>query len=202
MNPHPTVLIVEDDELLRELFCARVVRAGAAALACADRLSALPLAQGCAVAFVDLGLPPHPNQPDEGLLLVASLALQHPELTIVVQSGQDEQHAAFAALSAGAWDFLAKPVPPAVFDATLSRALRRSAVAQQLAREGRLMPGGPALDVRGLKDVSDAAQERLLRQTLALTAYNVAESARRLGMPRERLYYYMDKFGIRRPDTP
>jgi two-component system response regulator RegA len=201
MSQSFTVLIVEDDELLRDALAARVITAGFHPVSCADRVSAIALAADCAVAIVDLGLPPKPHLPEEGLLLVQSLALQYPELTIVVQSGQDEEHASFAALSSGAWDFLSKPVSPAVFDSSLQRAVRRSSISQQLARQGRIMPGGPAFDVRGLKDVSDAAQERLLRQTLAMTQYNVTESSRRLGMPRERLYYYLDKFGIRRPDA-
>ena len=193
------VLIVEDDALLAEALAARAQQAGVMPIVCGDRPSALANAGGCAVAIIDLGLPPRANAPDEGLLVVETLALRHPDMTLVVQSGQEEASAAFAALAAGAWDFLAKPVSPTEFDAVLQRALRRAQAAQGLLVQGRSLPGGPAIELRGLKEASDAAQERLLRSVLAATNYNVAEAARRLGMQRERLYYYLDKFGIRRP---
>ncbi|MBK7686338.1 MAG: hypothetical protein IPJ25_10320 [Rhodocyclaceae bacterium] len=45
-----------------------------------------------------------------------------------------------------------------------------------------------------------AAEEQLVRRALTETGYNVAETGRRLGMAREHVYYYLKKYGIRRPD--
>ncbi len=194
------VLLVEDDALLAQALAARVAALGVEPRLVASRAEALAAAAGASVALVDLGLPPRPDVPDEGLLLIETLSLQQPQMVIVVQSGQEEERAAFAALAAGAWDYLAKPVAPQQFDAVLQRALRRARHARALASAGYYLPGGPALRPQGLKETGDAAQERLLRQTLAACGFNVAATARRLGLPRERLYYYLDKFGIRRPE--
>jgi two-component system response regulator RegA len=35
---------------------------------------------------------------------------------------------------------------------------------------------------------------------LAASGYNVAETARRLGLAREHVYYYLKKYGIQRPE--
>lgn len=52
----------------------------------------------------------------------------------------------------------------------------------------------------GPKEVAAAAEELLLRRALTETGYNIAETGRRLGMAREHVYYYLNKYGIRRPE--
>jgi transcriptional regulator of acetoin/glycerol metabolism len=39
-----------------------------------------------------------------------------------------------------------------------------------------------------------------VRRIFAATDYNVAETARQLGLAREHVYYYLNKYGIRRPE--
>jgi transcriptional regulator with GAF, ATPase, and Fis domain len=51
----------------------------------------------------------------------------------------------------------------------------------------------------GPKEAAAAAEEQLLRRALVEAGYNVAEAARRLGLAREHVYYYLNKYGIRRP---
>lgn len=43
--------------------------------------------------------------------------------------------------------------------------------------------------------------ERLVRTVLVDTGFNVSETARRLNISREHLYYYIKKYGIQRPDS-
>jgi transcriptional regulator with GAF, ATPase, and Fis domain len=50
----------------------------------------------------------------------------------------------------------------------------------------------------GVKEFGEAAQERLVRAVLAESQFNVAQAARKLGLTREHLYYFMKKFGIQR----
>jgi transcriptional regulator with GAF, ATPase, and Fis domain len=52
----------------------------------------------------------------------------------------------------------------------------------------------------GLKTVRADAEERLVRQVLRETGFNVYQSAKRLGVRRENIYYFLKKFGIQRDD--
>ena len=52
----------------------------------------------------------------------------------------------------------------------------------------------------GPKEAGAQVEEQLLRRSLAAAGYNVTEAARQLGLAREHVYYYMNKYGIRRPD--
>lgn len=50
----------------------------------------------------------------------------------------------------------------------------------------------------GLKAVREDAEEKLVRQVLKDTGFNVYQSAARLGLKRESIYYFLKKFGISR----
>ena len=52
----------------------------------------------------------------------------------------------------------------------------------------------------GLKAVREEAEEKLVRQVLKDTEFNVYQSAARLGLKRESIYYFLKKFGIKRDD--
>jgi two-component system, NtrC family, response regulator len=107
----PKVLIVDDDEAIRtqmkwalsedyEIFFAE------------DRKGALEAfkATSPAVTLLDLGLPPHPNQCDEGLATLSEVLAIDPTAKVIVISGQGEKQNALQAVGAGAYDFLCKPV--------------------------------------------------------------------------------------------
>src|SRR4051812_23625516 len=105
------LLIVEDDEdiqtQLKWSLCGdyEVVAAG-------DRTTALAAftADCPVVTLLDLGLPPQPNRPDEGMAVLATLLALNPLAKVIVVSGQGEKQNALAAVAAGASDFLCKPV--------------------------------------------------------------------------------------------
>ncbi|RXK52931.1 PEP-CTERM-box response regulator transcription factor [Oleiharenicola lentus] len=107
----PTLLIVDDDEEIRtQMKWAltrdyEIVQAG-------DRAGALEAARTArpAVVLLDLGLPPHPNSPDEGLATLTELLAADPQTKVVIISGQGEKSNALRAVGAGAYDFLGKPV--------------------------------------------------------------------------------------------
>ena len=70
------------------------------------------------LALIDLGLPPFPHKPDEGLSLIRELLSIHPNMKVLVLSGQDNDMNIQRALAIGAVDFIAKP---AEFDLLLAR---------------------------------------------------------------------------------
>lgn len=190
-------LIVEDDLLLAAALADRCLAASLHPVCCATVGDAMTTAPACALAIVDLGLPPTPHLPDEGLRLIESLVAFHPHLPVIVLTGQDEARSAHAAIARGAFDFLAKPVEGPVLDASLQRALRFAHVYRELASNGQVPIHVTATEcAQGLRAASDAAQEKLIRQVLHACNNRIGEASRRLGLERTRLYYYLDKFGI------
>jgi two-component system NtrC family response regulator len=105
------LLIVEDDEDIRvQMKWAlagdyEMVMAGDRAAAVAAFTAERPV-----VTLLDLGLPPRPNDPDEGLAVLSGLLVLDRQAKVIVVSGQSEKHNALRAVGAGAYDFLCKPV--------------------------------------------------------------------------------------------
>ncbi len=75
----------------------------------ADALAAFT-AHRPAVTLLDLGLPPRPNEPEEGLAALSAILALDPLAKVIVVSGQNDKQNAIRAVGAGAYDFLYKPV--------------------------------------------------------------------------------------------
>jgi len=107
----PPLLIVEDDEEIRtQMKWAlakdyEVLQAEDRATAVEAFRSALP-----PVVLLDLGLPPHPGNPEEGLATLSDLLALDRSAKILILTGQGEKEIALRAIGAGAYDFLSKPV--------------------------------------------------------------------------------------------
>ena len=63
-----------------------------------------------AVTLLDLGLPPRPNECDEGLGALSDILAIDNTAKVIIISGQSEKQNAIEAVGAGAYDFLCKPV--------------------------------------------------------------------------------------------
>src|SRR5215831_353705 len=63
-----------------------------------------------AVTLLDLGLPPRPNECDEGMATLSDILTIDNTAKVIVISGQSEKQNAIQAVGAGAYDFLCKPV--------------------------------------------------------------------------------------------
>lgn len=199
--PPQAVMVIEDDPSLADLIGFMLGGAGHHVVSAGDRSGAMQLARAypeISIALCDLGLPPRPNQVEEGITLIGQLLQLRPQFKIIVVTGQDQQAAALAAIRAGAFDFLAKPVAPAQVLAAVERAQLFVRTEANLLEAGESRITIAARLEEGIREAGEAAAERLLRQVLADTGFNVAESARRLGLQRENLYYFIKKFGIQR----
>src|SRR5215207_2970461 len=77
-----------------------------------DRPAALRVfkAENPSVVMLDLGLPPRPNDPSEGLAALQEILAADQNTKVVIVSGQGEKETALRALAEGAYDFLIKPV--------------------------------------------------------------------------------------------
>jgi two-component system, NtrC family, response regulator len=107
----PKLLIVDDDEEIRTQM--KWALAGDYDIVLAeDRASAVEAFQTVRplVVLLDLGLPPHPGDPDEGLATLSELLVLERLAKVVIITGQGEKGIALRAIGAGAYDFLIKPV--------------------------------------------------------------------------------------------
>jgi two-component system NtrC family response regulator len=138
------LLIVDDDEDIRTqmkwALCSDydLVTAGDRAGALAAFTAARP-----AVTLLDLGLPPCPNDPDEGLEVLSAVLALDPLAKVIVISGQGDKRNALRAVGAGASDFLCKPVD---MD-QLALVLQRCVYMAELEQEYRAMQHSARPDV-------------------------------------------------------
>ena len=138
------LLIVDDDEDIRTqmkwALCSDydLVTAGDRAGALAAFTAARP-----AVTLLDLGLPPRPNDPDEGLEVLSAVLALDPLAKVIVVSGQGDKRNALRAVGAGASDFLCKPVD---MD-QLALVLQRCVYMAELEQEYRAMQHSARPDV-------------------------------------------------------
>ena len=190
------LLIVEDDEDINSHLSSVMQTEGYRVCSAHNRKDALAIMPQPMMALVDMGLPPAVDCISEGLFLIDSLLASEPRSKIIVITGQDEESAAFEAVRRGAFDFLSKPASISDIKAAIKRA------ALFLHHETSLSASGETrlhITVRladGPKECADAIEEQIVRHTLAHTNGNVSEAARRLGIVRENLYYYLKKYGI------
>ncbi len=119
----PRLLIVDDDDEIRSQLKWALAEDYEPLLA-GDRLAALKsfAEHKPAVALLDLGLPPRPADPDEGLAALSALLEQDQGVKVIIVTGQGEKTNALKAVGAGAYDFLTKPVDVEELKVILRRA--------------------------------------------------------------------------------
>jgi two-component system, NtrC family, response regulator len=142
LKPH--ILIVDDDEDIRSQL-RWALTADFEVSESEDRPSAMRVfrEKKPEVVLVDLGLPPHPGTPQEGMALLEELVTADAATRVIVISGQGEKENALKAIGEGAYDFFCKPVNVEELKTIIGRAfqvgkLEREFQAQQqeFATEG------------------------------------------------------------------
>jgi two-component system NtrC family response regulator len=126
------LLIVDDDEDI----CTQMKWSLAndyEPLTAGDRAGALAAftAYRPTVTLLDLGLPPHPNEPEEGLAVLSAVLALDPLAKVIVVSGQGDKQNALRAVGAGAYDFLCKPVDMDEFTLLLQRCVYLAELEQE-----------------------------------------------------------------------
>lgn len=203
-EPKGKILLVEDDTVLRMMLRTALESSLYQVFESDSRPDALARLQeipDIAVAIVDLGLPPVEHTTLEGLATLRVLATEHPGVKAIVLTGQDEEKSAFDAIKEGAFDFLAKPAKAADIMTAVQRAFLFHRKEQDLMADGLARLQFNARYTDGLKAVREEAEEKLVRQVLKETGFNVYKSAEKLGIKRESIYYFMKKFQITRNDS-
>lgn len=204
-NSRGNLLLVDDDPVLRSLLRNALEDEGFRVCEAESRSDARKLLQadenGIAVAIVDLGLPPLEHITIEGLELIRYLGDENASMKIIVLTGQDEEQSALEAVRLGAFDFIAKPARTSDIILSVERAMLFHRKEQDLMADGMARLQLSTRYEDGLKAVREEAEEKLVRQVLRDTGFNVYKSAEKLGIKRESIYYFMKKFGISRDDN-
>lgn len=198
------ILLVEDDSVLRMLLRDTLRNEGYQVTEAANRPEAMRHIADTpelGVAIVDLGLPPVEHTTLEGLTLIRDVNADSTKLKIIVLTGQDEEQAALEAIREGAFDFLAKPARTEDILNAVNRAFLFHRKERDLNEDGVARLQFNARYTDGLKAVREDAEEKLVRQVLRETGFNVYKSAEKLGVKRESIYYFMKKFHISRDDN-
>lgn len=197
------ILLVEDDLALRKMLFNSLEMQGFDVLQADNRQSAMQMLKNSpeiGVVILDLGLPPMEHTTDEGLGIIRQIAAEMHNVKIIVLTGQDEEKSALDAIREGAFDFLSKPTGFEDILLSVNRAFLFHNKELVMSADGltRLQLNTKTSD--GLKAVREEAEEKLVRQVLKDTGFNVYQSAAKLGIKRESIYYFMKKFGISRDD--
>ena len=200
-----TILLVEDDPALRSMLSNVLEMQGFNIMETDSKLGAMKILNDDTstinVMILDLGLPPKAHTTEEGLDVIRQTTSAMHATKIIVLTGQDEEKSALDAIREGAFDFLSKPASSEDILNSVNRAVLFHSKEQDMSAGGmtRLQLNAKVAD--GLKAVREEAEEKLVRQVLKQTGFNIYRSAEKLGIKRESIYYFMKKFGINRDDS-
>ena len=118
------LLIVEDDPALQKQMRWEFEQYEAVVASDRDTAIAQLRRYEPAVVTMDLGLPPRPDDPAEGLKLLEEIHALAPETKVIVLTGQNDRANALKAIGLGAYDFCTKPFEPELLTWTIDRAFR------------------------------------------------------------------------------
>ena len=142
MSAKSQVLVVDDEADIRELLGMTLARMGLEAHCAANTAEAYALlAQNSYdLCLTDMRLPD-----GDGLTVVDYVAKHHPSLPVAVITAHGSTENAVAALKAGAFDYLAKPVSLEQLRTLVRSALKLPRPVQRRAPEDDAAPGAPQL---------------------------------------------------------
>ncbi len=101
-----TILVVDDEELIRNLILTFLSKLGHFCLTAMDGVDALEKMKGNKIDAVitDIKMP---NM--DGIILTGEISRHYPEIPVMVMTAFDEEYSAGTAISTGAREFIKKP---------------------------------------------------------------------------------------------
>lgn len=199
------ILIVEDDISLRPLERDLLENMGHEVDEATNAIDAMAMIKGdpdIELVLLDLGLPPAPQDITEGIRFLNEARMWNGNLKIIIVSGQNHEDALIGCVEGGAFDVVSKPFKRQQVEAAIERAMLFSRTEKTMRIQNRKFPVTVVADAsteEGLKLAREEVIERIIRTNLTETGFNVSETARRLSVGREYLYYYLKKYQIDRP---
>lgn len=149
------------------------------------------------VIMLDLGLPPCKNTPDEGLKVLKQIIEYEKRTKVIVLTGQEDKTAAIKAISLGAFDYIMKPATEEVIKLSLERAKFFIDIEKELKEKNLNAPTGMDIE-RGFDTVKEETEKEVIKNALEQTNFNISQTARLLKLRRTSLYYFMNKYNLKR----
>jgi DNA-binding NtrC family response regulator len=130
--PKYTILVVDDQELLRNLIVTFLSKLGHSCVTAIDGVDALDKMKGNKIDAVvtDIKMP---NM--DGITLTSKISIQYPELPIMIMTAFEEEDTAGLAVCAGARDFIKKPFSLNEFSLRLHKMINESEAQRRMKRE-------------------------------------------------------------------
>jgi len=113
-----TILVVDDEELLRKFIVTFLSQLGYSSVTAIDGVDALDKMKGNKIDAVitDIKMPKM-----DGIILTKEISAQYPGVPVMVMTAFDEEYSAGTAISLGAREFIKKPFSPDEFAIRLSK---------------------------------------------------------------------------------
>jgi len=126
------ILVVDDEELVRNLIVTLLSRSGHSSITAVDGVDALDRMKGNQIDAVitDIKMP---NM--DGVTLTVEILKRYPGLPILVMTAFDEEYTAGAAIAAGAREYIKKPFSPDDFFGQLQKMINDSETIKRLRNE-------------------------------------------------------------------
>ena len=127
-----TILVVDDEELMRYLVVSYLSKLGHSCLTAVDGMDALDKIKGNRIDAVitDIKLP---NM--DGMTLTREISRKYPELPIMIMTAFNEEYSEGTTISAGAREFLKKPFTLDEFAVRLNKMINDSETIKRMKKE-------------------------------------------------------------------
>ncbi|MGO8988783.1 MAG: response regulator [bacterium] len=127
-----TILVVDDEELLRNLIVTFLSKLGHSCVTAIDGVDALDKMKGNKIDAVvtDIKMPHM-----DGITLTSKVSIQYPELPIMIMTAFEEEDTAGLAVCVGARDFIRKPFSLNEFSVRLHKMINDSEAQRRMKRE-------------------------------------------------------------------
>ncbi len=154
MVKKPKILVVEDDESIRTQMKWALVEDYEVFLAMnAGKAMEVVNTHNPPVVILDLGLPPHPEDTEEGFNLLQGILQNAPTTKVIIVTGNSDKSSALRAISMGAHDFFTKPIDIDELKAILKRVYYVSTLEREYSTLQKRLEGYAFVEIVGTSHI-------------------------------------------------
>ncbi len=131
-SPRYTILVVDDEELIRNLIVTFLFKLGYLCVTAVDGVDALDKIKGDKfdAVITDVKMP---NM--DGIILTREISRQYPSIPVMVMTAFEDEYSAGTAISVGAREFIKKPFSISEFGIRLHKMIRDSETSRGVKSE-------------------------------------------------------------------